>query len=114
MCGFSKTIACLVSMYFVIQFKGKILLQFIDFKNDVLKSLNSSRPCDKCTAPCVSACPAQALTQEKYDVEKCQKYVQKLLNDSCMQGCLVRRSCPVGNFLRPQEQSSFHMQSFVR
>ena len=97
----------------MVSFRGALAFKQ-DFKNDALESLNSSRPCDKCTAPCVSACPAQALTQEKYDVEKCQKYVQKLHNDSCMQGCLVRRSCPVGNFLRPQEQSSFHMQSFVR
>ena len=97
----------------MVSFRGALAFKQ-DFKNDVLKSLKSSRPCNNCTIPCVSACPVQALTREKYDVKKCQQYVQKLGNDSCRQGCLVRRSCPVGDFLRPQEQSSFHMQAFVR
>ena len=76
------------------------------------KVLNYS-PCANCSAPCITACPAGALTEEKYDVEKCKDFVDRAGKIRCKQGCLVRRACPVGKSRRVKGQAEFHMDAFL-
>lgn len=72
-------------------------------------------PCQSCTAqPCLSACPADALTAEGYDVPACKAYLSTPDGTDChSRGCAVRRACPVSvGYGRLEAQSEFHMQSF--
>ncbi len=77
-------------------------------------SENIKRPCNTCSSPCFTACPVEALTPEHYDAEKCGKFIRTAEGNVCREGCLVRRSCPVGQSLRQKEQSRFHMQAFLK
>lgn len=72
-------------------------------------------PCPTCLEkPCLSACPAGALSQAGYDVPRCLAYLRADPAAPCHDGCLARHACPFG---RPHAQSaeagSFHMRSFV-
>lgn len=71
-------------------------------------------PCDTCIGqPCRTACPAQALTPEGYDVPGCHAYLDSAAGTACLTtGCAVRRACPVGHGRRPDEQSRYHMGRF--
>ena len=70
-------------------------------------------PCPDCAAPCLTACPAGALTGEGYDVPRCHAHLDTPAGAECLGGgCLVRRACPVGAHLRSGEQSAFHMAAF--
>lgn len=71
-------------------------------------------PCETCKKPCISACPARALTVATYDDASCRDFVIRSDEDSCSSGCLVRRSCPIGKGLRATEQSKFHMSYFIK
>ena len=57
-----------------------------------------ANPCDTCLEkPCITACPAQALSPESEDngLEKCIRF--RLKSDSvCQVNCLSRCACPVG------------------
>ena len=70
--------------------------------------------CDSCRKPCLTACPVGALSPEGYNVTKCKEYISTNNKKSCYNGCLVRKSCPYGSKSRPDEQSSFHMKSFLK
>jgi hypothetical protein len=71
------------------------------------------RPCDACPAPCLTACPAGALTGAGYDVATCHAFLDTPAGGGCMdRGCAVRRACPVGRGRRPEAQSAFHMADF--
>jgi epoxyqueuosine reductase len=74
------------------------------------------RPCDGCPAPCRTACPAEALTGEGYDVPRCHAFLDRPEGADCMTGgCLVRRACPVSqSYARLPEQSVYHMRQFHR
>ncbi len=72
-----------------------------------------ARPCETCARPCLSACPVGALTGAGYDVAACRSYLETTAGLDCIErGCAVRRSCPVGQGLRPDAQSAFHMAAF--
>jgi hypothetical protein len=72
-----------------------------------------SRPCDACSAPCLTACPVGALGAGGYDVAACHRYLDTAPGRDCLDhGCAVRRACPVGAGLRPEAQSAFHMRDF--
>lgn len=74
-----------------------------------------SRPCDTCTEkPCISACPATALTGLGYDLPACHAYLDTKAGQSCMsQGCAVRRACPLAQtYNRVEAQSAYHMAQF--
>lgn len=74
-----------------------------------------ARPCDSCaTRPCLTACPAGALTGAGYDVPACQAFLARPEGEGCMtQGCAVRRSCPVSaGHARMVDQSAYHMRQF--
>lgn len=73
------------------------------------------RPCDACAdKPCLSACPAGALTAEGYDVAACHAYLDtEPGRTNLLKGCAVRRACPVSQaYGRSEEQSAFHMKHF--
>lgn len=72
-------------------------------------------PCISCiNKPCLTSCPVQALTPDGYDVPKCKSHIKSERGENCMQGCKVRRACPVSQkFGRLPEQSQFHMKAFV-
>ncbi len=72
-------------------------------------------PCDTCDAkPCLMACPAGALTPERYDVVACHAWLDMPQGQECLSGgCLVRRACPASQtYGRLAEQSAHHMRSF--
>jgi hypothetical protein len=51
--------------------------------------------CEGCSAPCVSACPAGALNQGRWDVAACADHHQS--TSDCSQTCHSRVACPVGS-----------------
>lgn len=70
-------------------------------------------PCATCaTQPCLGACPPRAMTGAGYDVPACHAHLDRDEGAACLSGCLVRRACPVGQGLRPEAQSAFHMAAF--
>lgn len=70
-------------------------------------------PCLGCPAPCLTACPVEALTGEGYDVPRCGAHLASPDGAPCRDGCLVRAACPVGH-APPLEQRRFHMAAFAR
>ena len=75
-----------------------------------------AKPCDGCPAPCLTACPAGALTGAGYDLPSCHGFLDQPAGADCMTGgCLVRRACPVSqSYARLPEQSAYHMRQFHR
>lgn len=72
-------------------------------------------PCTTCAAPCLGACPVNALSADGYDVPRCAAHLSSPAGASCLSGgCLARRACPVGAGLRPLAQNAFHMAAFYR
>jgi len=51
-------------------------------------------PCAVCPAPCVSACPAQAVHQRGFAWTACATF--RLAQTPCRETCLARLACPVG------------------
>jgi hypothetical protein len=73
-------------------------------------------PCDACVAkPCLSTCPIEAVTAERYDHARCRAHVSSIASAACLDlGCLARRACPVGIAHRYYDaESRFHMAAFV-
>jgi hypothetical protein len=63
---------------------------------DVLLPASSPAPdvCDGCSAPCMGACPAGALSSGQWDVTTCASYHRD--STDCAQTCHSRMACPVG------------------
>ena len=85
------------------------------FAQDVSSSwmVRESHPCARCEdKPCLTACPASAVTANGFLVTPCRTY---LATDegraTCMiHGCASRNACPVGaDFRYPAEQLRFLM-----
>ncbi len=75
----------------------------------------AARPCDSCEGkPCLSACPAGALTAAGYDLPACHGFLDRPEGRGCMtQGCAVRAACPLSQgYDRMPEQSAWHMAHF--
>ncbi|MDQ2067484.1 ferredoxin [Xinfangfangia sp. CPCC 101601] len=74
----------------------------------------AAKPCDSCIEkPCLSACPAGALTGAGYDVPRCHAWLDEAGQACLSGGCLVRRACPVSRgHARMAEQSAYHMGQF--
>ena len=93
----------------MVSFRGALALrQVIDLPPTV------PRPCDDCAKPCVTACPAAALTTNGYDVPACHQYLDTQSGADCMKfGCAVRKACPLSeSYARLPEQSAYHMGKF--
>jgi epoxyqueuosine reductase len=75
----------------------------------VTATVVSESPCVTCEAtPCISACPARALDDGKFHLEKCLGYRQQA-DSQCKNTCLARRACPVGSEHRySDEQMHYH------
>lgn len=76
-----------------------------------------TKPCDACAAkPCLTACPATALTESGYDLPACHRLLDSAKGINCMNnGCGTRRACPVSQaYARLPEQSAYHMRQFHR
>ena len=92
---------------------------FISFRgalgiNEYIESPNNSNDiCTPCEKPCINACPVSALNKGGYDVMRCKEYLKTPSGQECRDGCLVRRSCPIGQNLRQKEPSNFHMRAFL-
>ncbi len=74
-------------------------------------------PCESCAdKPCLTTCPVGALTPGGYDVPACAAHIASPAGADCMaQSCRARRACPVGHDQAyGPEQSSFHMDAFLR
>jgi epoxyqueuosine reductase len=89
-----------------ISFRGAVLLE------EEAREPARPRPCDACPAPCLAACPVGALAADGYDVPACHAFLDT--GPDCLQGCRVRRACPVGRSRRDPAQSAFHMKAFHR
>ncbi len=73
-------------------------------------------PCETCAKkPCVSVCPADAFTPERFDALSCAGHVKSAEGSNCRErGCLARRACPVGrDYLYPSDQQAFHTAAMV-
>lgn len=75
----------------------------------------TDKPCNTCDAPCQTACPVGALTDDGYDVPKCKTFLRTDAGQDCLTGgCLVRRACPVSQtYGRDPAQSAYHMERFL-
>lgn len=92
-----------------VSFRGALALPF-----DVAMPA-AARPCDTCAGqPCLSACPAGALTGAGYDVPACRRYLDTPEGQDCRnRGCRVRAACPVSaRHARVDAQSAYHMSRF--
>ncbi|MEM9319845.1 MAG: ferredoxin [Pseudomonadota bacterium] len=78
--------------------------------------LGPNRPCDTCSAPCLTACPAGALGGAGYDLDTCHRFLDTRHGSECLgKGCAVRRSCPISqSYGREPVQSAYHMGIFHR
>ncbi len=73
-------------------------------------------PCDDCTGkPCLSACPAGAISPSRYDVPACVGHVAGPGGEDCKTaGCLARNACPAGARYRyADDVQAFHMRAFL-
>lgn len=94
----------------MVSFRGALAL-----KENVAVPHTVPKPCEGCTAPCLSACPAGALGEAGYDVPACHDWLSTSGQDCMNSGCLVRRACPVSaTYARIPEQSAYHMRQFHR
>jgi hypothetical protein len=74
-------------------------------------------PCGTCAGkPCLTACPAAALTGAGYDVPACHAFLDTVPGGDCLDGgCRVRRACPLSQgYGRVAGQSAYHMRQFHR
>ena len=73
----------------------------------------AGHPCDSCAEkPCLSNCPAAAVSASGFEVGACRKHlITRQGQAGCMvAGCLARNACPVGAQYRyPAAQLRFHM-----
>jgi ferredoxin len=74
-------------------------------------------PCVDCAdQPCLSACPVNAFSATRYDVDSCAAHVRVSASADCpTQGCRARRACPIGqDYLYAPNQAAFHMAAFLK
>jgi epoxyqueuosine reductase len=67
-----------------------------DSQFEPLKSAQRKSPCTSCIGQdCIKACPANALNNGQFLIDKCSQY--RLQSDSrCQYHCIAREACPAG------------------
>lgn len=73
--------------------------------------LSSFDPCPRCSKPCISACPANTVSENGWDYNACMKF--RISNDTCRDNCASRRACPYGNEHQYTEEQLSHHHKFV-
>ena len=74
-------------------------------------AVDRNRPCDSCqTRPCISACPAGAINDDSFALEKCLAY-RAADGALCQHTCLARVACPVGTQHRYDDEQMRHSYS---
>lgn len=95
-------------------YRGALLLKD---EIDIPPIRNWPNPCESCrTRPCLSACPAGALSGGRYAAETCREHLlaDHHTNTCSTSGCLARYACPVAAEHRySSAQASFHVQAFI-
>jgi hypothetical protein len=89
----------------------------LTFRDRLDLPATSEKPCDACAAPCVTACPVNALSADHgYNTDACHAHLRTPEGETCrINGCIARRSCPVSTGAnRTSEQSAHHMSYFHR
>ncbi|MFY0690325.1 MAG: ferredoxin [Paracoccaceae bacterium] len=96
----------------MVSYRGALALK----ERIALPEVSAHSPCADCTKPCLTACPAGALTAEGYDVAACHSFLDTPEGlENMERGCAVRRSCPVSqSYGRLEAQSAYHMSVFHR
>ncbi len=70
--------------------------------------VDRGHPCPACSErPCIPACPAAALSNEGFALDKCIAYRQQD-GSACQFTCLARSACPVGSEHRYSEAQLRH------
>lgn len=73
--------------------------------------LRENHPCLSCNnKPCVTACPASALSGTQFALDKCIAY-RRQPDSACRTTCLARTSCPVGSQHRYSDAQLAHTYS---
>jgi epoxyqueuosine reductase len=73
--------------------------------------LSSFNPCPECSKPCISACPANTVSENGWDYNACMKF--RLSDDTCRDNCTSRRACPYGKEHQYSEEQLAHHHKFV-
>ena len=72
-------------------------------------ALENASPCATCAArPCIAACPASAMADGTFALQKCLAYRQQP-DSPCAFSCLARVACPVGSEHRYGADQSRHV-----
>lgn len=69
-------------------------------------------PCIDCDAPCVAACPADAVSKKTdFNIKRCAAYRIQDEEPTCKTQCHARNACPVGKpYQYSLEQRAYHMK----
>lgn len=80
-----------------------------DTQLDCTPTIAAKSPCLTCSdKPCISSCPATAITAEHFDIRRCTDY-RSLQSSPCIDKCISRISCPVKEEHRySEEQINYH------
>lgn len=71
----------------------------------------SESPCTSCAdKPCVASCPAGALDDDRFTLEKCLAY-RRQASSRCKTTCIARITCPVGGVHRYSDEQITHSYS---
>jgi hypothetical protein len=71
----------------------------------------AASPCERCAdRPCVSSCPAGAMADGGFALDKCVRYRREPAS-RCRSTCIARVSCPVGSAHRYSEAQMAHSYS---
>lgn len=77
--------------------------------------LGARSPCEDCAErPCLTHCPANAITADGTQLEPCIAHRLKV-NSSCADRCLARQACPVGHeHAYSEQQRAYHYSVSLR
>lgn len=88
-----------------ISLRGAIITD-MDLDNFV-EPISGFSPCPSCDKPCISACPANTISESGWDWASCMKF--RISDKTCAVSCASRRACPYGQEEQyTEEQLNYH------
>ena len=70
-------------------------------------------PCPSCPKPCITACPANTVSDKGWDWESCMKF--RISFDTCSQKCASRIACPYGQkHMYMEDQIAYHHKFVIK